>query len=283
MEIRLLANANEAAGRVALFEGHADEAARHARLGLVLAAGMAQEQQLLMQLIRVAIDQAHLAFIRTILVEGRPSAPALAALAPQFETAQTRSPAVLGLAGEMKFVNGLLSEMAAGEHVWAESESAGVYLLSHAFSWTVRPAIFASHARALDQLHRTVEFARLQPFERRTKKLVLPADEPQPWWWRRLAKFTWAGFGRVVGSSDEHLALARIASAAVALRRHKLDHGSYPPSLEALVPAFLARVPLDPFTGRPLKYLAEGEGFSLSAEVMPGTLRPERFQWKIPQ
>jgi hypothetical protein len=37
---------------------------------------------------------------------------------------------------------------------------------------------------------------------------------------------------------------------AVALERYKSAHGDYPATLDALVPAFLEEVPLDPFTGR---------------------------------
>ena len=43
------------------------------------------------------------------------------------------------------------------------------------------------------------------------------------------------------------------ARAAVAMTRYRLDHGSYPPRLEPLVPAYLDAVPVDPFTGEPLR------------------------------
>jgi hypothetical protein len=48
--------------------------------------------------------------------------------------------------------------------------------------------------------------------------------------------------------------------AAVAAERHRLRHGTWPDSLAALVPAFLAEVPADPFDGQPLRYrrLADG-------------------------
>jgi hypothetical protein len=282
MELRTLSNVVEAAGRVALHDGQADEAVRHARLGFVLAAGMAPERQLLMQLIRVAIDQAHFGFIKTILTDGRPSAPALATLAPQFDTALTRSPGVLGLVGEVKFLNSVISDVEDGKQQGRWDGPAYTYVLGSGFLWMARPAVFAGHARALDQLHRTVQFARLQPFERQARKLPLPSADP-PWWWKRFANFVWGGFGQVIASSDRHLALARIASTAVALRRHKLEHGSYPASLDPLVPGFLAEVPIDPFTGRPLRYLADGDGFSLRAEVPPGTSKPERFVWRIPR
>jgi hypothetical protein len=50
----------------------------------------------------------------------------------------------------------------------------------------------------------------------------------------------------------------RLAAVALAVRLYRVDHdGQFPPSLEALVPAYLPEVPVDPAApdGRPLKYL----------------------------
>ena len=40
----------------------------------------------------------------------------------------------------------------------------------------------------------------------------------------------------------------------IALKRHHLKHGEYPPDLAALCPDFLPQVPLDPADGQPLRY-----------------------------
>lgn len=48
----------------------------------------------------------------------------------------------------------------------------------------------------------------------------------------------------------------RLARTALALRLHVDVHGRLPDRLEALVPAFLPAVPRDPWTGRPLRYVA---------------------------
>ena len=55
----------------------------------------------------------------------------------------------------------------------------------------------------------------------------------------------------------------QVARAALALLRHKLAHGAYPASLAEIDPAFLPEVPLDPFTGNPLVYRPDGDGFLL--------------------
>jgi hypothetical protein len=59
--------------------------------------------------------------------------------------------------------------------------------------------------------------------------------------------------------TERHLALATIV-----LKRFELRHGEFPASLEALVPDFIASVPIDPMSGRPLKYrLLENHHFLL--------------------
>jgi len=47
----------------------------------------------------------------------------------------------------------------------------------------------------------------------------------------------------------------------LACRLFKSRTGRYPESLEELVPGILKEIPIDPFTGKPLVYRREGEGF----------------------
>ena len=47
---------------------------------------------------------------------------------------------------------------------------------------------------------------------------------------------------------------------ACALERYRIAHGSYPASLDALVPEFLAKLPNSPITGKPLNYSLKPDG-----------------------
>jgi len=68
----------------------------------------------------------------------------------------------------------------------------------------------------------------------------------------------------------------------VALRRFRLDHGSYPDELSALAPAYVASLPIDPFTGRPPIYARRGAGFELHAEGPKNrTPRPPALDWIV--
>lgn len=55
-------------------------------------------------------------------------------------------------------------------------------------------------------------------------------------------------------------AARRVTIAALALERHRLRHGRYPEPLAALVPAFLAEVPVDFQDAQPLRYRREANG-----------------------
>ena len=68
----------------------------------------------------------------------------------------------------------------------------------------------------------------------------------------------------------------------MALRRFRLDRGAYPDDLSALVPGYLASVPIDPFTGRAPVYARKGAGFELHAEGPKGrTPRPPELDWVV--
>jgi hypothetical protein len=55
----------------------------------------------------------------------------------------------------------------------------------------------------------------------------------------------------------------RLTVTAIALERYKLRHGTPPSELAALVPQFLSAVPLDPMSGKPLRYRLNTGGFVL--------------------
>lgn len=50
------------------------------------------------------------------------------------------------------------------------------------------------------------------------------------------------------------------ARVAIALERHRLAHGQFPETLDALAPKFIAKIPHDIITGQPLKYRRTDDG-----------------------
>ena len=58
----------------------------------------------------------------------------------------------------------------------------------------------------------------------------------------------------------EAQALREAVGVAMAATGYRLDHGAYPANAEALVPAYLDAIPLDPFDGKPLRFKKNEDG-----------------------
>ncbi len=65
---------------------------------------------------------------------------------------------------------------------------------------------------------------------------------------------------RAVMQAELARARLRAVIAGLAALRHYKDHGSWPDSLETLVPVYLDSVPIDPFTAKPLIYVIKDDG-----------------------
>jgi hypothetical protein len=127
----------------------------------------------------------------------------------------------------------------------------------------------------------------------RGTKLTKPGIKPLS---DKLTQFAQAGpFARMaidkLGTSEsttigiimDYRASEKLATVAMALRLYRMDHnGEWPASLAALVPKYLAEVPIDPFDGKPIRYRAAGDdsiiwsvGFNLVDDGgKPGNDRP---------
>jgi hypothetical protein len=68
---------------------------------------------------------------------------------------------------------------------------------------------------------------------------------------------------KATGRFIELEAGVRSLNVACAVERYRLSHAKLPDSLTALVPEYMAQVPIDPFDGLPVRYRASGQGYVL--------------------
>jgi hypothetical protein len=99
------------------------------------------------------------------------------------------------------------------------------------------------------------------------KAMSSPTNEPQTtlaeWQHTYLTPFSAAAVPRMdkaLLTIARNETLRQMTLAAIAIRRHELRHGQPPPSLEALVPALLPKLPHDSFSGQPLRYRRTDDG-----------------------
>jgi hypothetical protein len=144
----------------------------------------------------------------------------------------------------------------------------------------VRPLVRWAHARYLEEARLLLD---VQTGARPRPSWPEEANPP-PWALIDRASHTFTiGLRRTIETGDDFTRQLGAAELVVALRRSKLDRGSYPEDLSALVPAYLPHVPVDPSTGKPPVFTRDDEGFTLATQPSANhapTKRPKAM-WKV--
>jgi hypothetical protein len=110
--------------------------------------------------------------------------------------------------------------------------------------------VLADHAAYLDQL---IQAAR-SPYAERVKDPSPPADIVA----RLLSPDTSHQRVKFVNSEAQN----KLLIVALALRAYRVEHGSYPAKLSALIPTYLSSLPGDPFAASgPLRYKPSSPGY----------------------
>jgi hypothetical protein len=282
MDIRTLSFAIYLSALMDLEAGHADDAAKTITTGLAVSASMGPEPGLIAQLIRIGVAMPQFEATQRLVIDGEPSKAALADLAHWLAEARVPDSMLTGLSGEIRHFNAALSRLENGR---ADGVTGGAGNTAFWFG-------------SLGRLGRPwVRLARVRYLERMDHLLGIQAGpRPRPAWetsppppaWAfadRLAAMSLPGLERAIETGDEFYCELSTTEIAVALRRFKLERGTYPDDLSELAPTYLARLSIDPYTGRPPVYAREGAGFTLRAQGNPNTSRPREavLGWSVPR
>ena len=102
--------------------------------------------------------------------------------------------------------------------------------------------------------------------------IALDKKMSQDRWHRlRLTAMIVPNLSRAMDTAVQNETQCRLTVTAIAIKRYELKHGSPPAELSALVPEFLAAVPIDPMSGKALRYaLKAGAGFALYSTGLDG-------------
>ena len=277
LNIRTLSSVITLAVRMDLEAGRTDDAAAGIASGLALSASLRQEPSLISQLIRIAVAFHHFESVQRLLTGTEPSMASLDVLANWLAENRMPDPMHVGLLGEMKTFNAAFVGAANGNGL---PFAPGVPILGR-LTWIARPSIRLFHARYLEQVGLLLE-NQTGPRPRP----IPPTTRARLSWFGRLNSMAGIeGLERAVDTGDTFNGQLAVTELAVALRRHRLDHGQYPDALSALVPAYLVNVPIDPVTGKPPVYGRKGSGFRLTAEK-GRNVTPQMallLEWTVPK
>jgi len=127
--------------------------------------------------------------------------------------------------------------------------------------WLIRPFLKRDIRKALP-IYRDLEAQTQLPYYESRSFLRSRGQQlmKRPWY-AFLSKAMIANFEYAFMKEAALEAVLLVSRTGLACRLHKSRSGQYPDTLEALVPGILKEVPIDPFTGKPLVYRHEGEGF----------------------
>jgi hypothetical protein len=163
--------------------------------------------------------------------------------------------------GDGRLVN--IEAMRLVEVINRTSESTRIPFLSYLplLSGPIASQVLASRAemqRAYDDaLASAAQIAKLPLPEQRAAwaQAMQRMDDPA---WRDRHLLAWVLLP-ALGRMNLIFAMATsqrdAAVAGIALERYRLAHGTYPATLAELVPVYLPSIPLDPWDGKPIKYL----------------------------
>jgi hypothetical protein len=114
-----------------------------------------------------------------------------------------------------------------------------------------------NRAAGLRWLTRCVEAAKLPSAEQRIRLRELEAETANLPILVRLLAPAVAKVGEACFRSQAEL---ECGIAALAAERYRQAHGRWPDSLDDLLPKYLPRVPIDPFSGQPIRLVRTREG-----------------------
>ena len=198
----------------------------------------------------------------------------LAAFQRRFEGLKQRDSLVQAFRGERLFGKTCFELMREGKldpDIFGAMEDDGS---GHSFGWGLVPRAWllqsqAYHSKVLDQVVGALQ--RCDPergiaakgsiweTERVDQTLFDTAGRRfHPY--RIFTQLLLEGLAMVHTKADRSLTTSRLAITVAALERHSLATGTYPKSLDDLVPRFLVAVPLDPMDGQPLRYRLNADG-----------------------
>jgi hypothetical protein len=258
MDIRALWQAVYVAALLKIEDGQPDEAAKRIASGLAMAASLRQEPNLIAQLYRIAIADRQFDAIQRLITRTEPSKTALEEVAGRLAENRAPDPVRVGLLGEVRLVHAALKRTGQGgfeDGLFGRGPSPWKGPLARVGRPFVRLA-HASYLRDLEQLLDLQAGPRPRPQFKEPSRLPLVG---------RLTGRLTAGLERAIATGDDFLSELGAAEVAVALRRYRLDRGAYPDELAALVPAYLAELPVNPFTAKPPVYARQSTGFTLTA------------------
>ena len=241
--------------------GDGQNAWQSAILALRMADSLREEPVLISALVRIAMFEMALASVQKVANAFPPDAETLEILDPLIAAADDLQPVLRAFDGERLFFGEWIFD---GNNVHRLIQDAMAVGLP---SPQPRPIVWLFSYRPTRQFHHA---AYLRILKQATSDIAIPLSQAhgapetmQDRWYGGVLHSFVPAFYRTRVNTLKLQATARVTRTGIALLRHQAAHGAYPATLAEIDPRFLPEIHLDPFTGQPLVYRPEGDGFLL--------------------
>jgi hypothetical protein len=204
----------------------------------------------------MGIQHRSIKALERTLAQGQPSEAALAALQQLMEDEALENLLLACARSERASLHQVFQELAAGTlkpkpNAEPNTLSAAVNELLQNSTLTQPKAIKEAHAAVLRATTQFVEIAKMAPEKQIRQTYQLEQTfQTAPAGARPFLRFV----RKIAEATQRESALLRSAVVALALERYRLARGRWPDQLTDLAPAYVRAVPLDPFSGGPLRY-----------------------------
>jgi hypothetical protein len=255
-----------------LHDGQADGVADRLRASLHGGAGLRGEGFLISSLVRIAIRAKTAQMAERALGLGELSDDALRRTADHFAAEREENPLLDGMRGERATMHILFGNLQSGRVSLADflialegrGLTAQVVLRGGALLYT--PRLYEDHASMLRWIHRACKIAARPAHEQaaewakyETELKAFVAESRQSF--RNLVTvMILPAVAKVGEAAQRDRASLGCVQAALAAERFRLANNRWPATLDELRPALLKEVPIDPYTGKPIRLAATEDG-----------------------
>jgi hypothetical protein len=247
-------------------DGQADAALRTFAAMLGVARSVGDEPIFWSQVMRFSLQSMAIGQLERTLAQTRPAPEALTAAQRLVELERAEPVLVYVVRGEMSWLDHVYEEYEAGRR----GPDAFDMLFGSPRSVTGNDkvdrwiaCVARGHWNRRDHAQVLRHYARLVAIARSPEARLLTAETSVAVDFDSMSRamiFATEATGNMVSTYLRSQALLTSAAAALAAERFRLATGLWPESLDELVPKYLNEVPVDPFTGKPLRFkrLADG-------------------------
>jgi hypothetical protein len=240
------------------------EALRSCQAGLNTGRSFGEEPFIISQLCRTACVGVAAGATERTLALGQAPAGDLARLQALVELEEAHPTSVVGLRGERAQLHILLNGLANGS-IPAEG------ILDHGkIDWTDRLALWdikgmarREQPKIMEFMTKAIDVARLPAHEQPAAEMALGEELRHLVRQSYLLRMLTPATGKFTAAFRRKLAQMRCLMTVLAVERYRLEKGAWPAKLVDLTPKLLKKVPLDPFDGKPLRYVRVADGVTV--------------------